>query len=514
MNSHGNLNQTERPCPALGRALTKSECASQRVSRIACPSNCVHNPFGFANYQRLLELDERWFEKATRRIPRATRTAWELSCDLPDMPVLREMAEVQQVMTELLGHSAIEVGSPLDRWAADPESRLTNDERLMTRFRIKTRATVIEVQRSAGENRCLARDMFDPEAGEFVVFHPTLGNAPRFSRHLGWFTWLPHFVHPLGSMVELVPHLWFAWRDEVLHEVRHRQSQDYTMTCQRFMREHFMASIRVLGILIHDWEATKEPADPDLHCAAVYRVRDAIPNLKALFEANPACAPFMVLPRHPTYGVCRGEYRYRVRGAPGDLESYRPYLGAELDSPGERTVGIFSLYDEILLFHCYSEEALKLGCRFLNEEFPRLLEFEYEDILNITDQMDGQAPTFAVRPLPITKRPNNAPRVSWAPGPGDQPSKDFLNRFKQEMARLLQDHHDRTFAGFLDEPHFLLDKQTPREASRSAEDRPKLVELMKVALYEIDQRNRQFEVALNIDRILRELGLPELVEGF
>ena len=79
-------------------------------------------------------------------------------------------------------------------------------------------------QRSVGENRCVARDLFDPGVGEFIVFHPVLGNAPPFSRHLGWYTWLPHFVHPLGSMVELVPHLWFAWRDEVLQEVRHRRT--------------------------------------------------------------------------------------------------------------------------------------------------------------------------------------------------------------------------------------------------------------------------------------------------
>jgi hypothetical protein len=145
-----------------------------------------------------------------KTIDLATLTSFNPYGDLPDIPVFRNMADVQQVMSELLGHSALEVGSRLEGWAADPEARLTNDERGMTQFRIKTRATVIEVQRSEGEDQLVARDLFDSEAGEFVVFHPTLG-----------------------------------------------------------------------------------------------------------------------------------------------------------------------LYDEILLFHCYSKEALKLGCRFLNEEFPRLLEFEY-----------------------------------------------------------------------------------------------------------------------------------------
>jgi hypothetical protein len=513
MSSDSSSTKNHRRCSALGRAVTRMECASRRVSGIPCSSDCVHNPFGFANYQRFRELERRWFDKAIRRTSGAGPKTGESYDDLPDLRVLREMAEVQRVMTVLLGDSGIEVGSPLEQWAADPESALTNDERLMSRFRLKTRATVIEIQRSMGEDRCVARDMFDPGGGEFLIFHPTLAKAPRFSRHLGWYTWFPHFVHPLSSMVELVPHLWFAWREAVTHEVRHRQSQDYTMNCQRFLREKFLASIRVLGCLIQDWESTSEPVEPSSHSAAVYRVRDAIPKLKALFEANPACAPFLVLPRHPSYGDCRGEYRFRVRAAPEDLEACPPYLGADRDSPGERTIGMISLYDQVLLFHCYSRPALKVGRRFLEEEFEGRLEFDYEDTLELTDLAKWLEPAFAVRPLPLAKVWKDDPRSAWHPGAGEPASPEFLKRCRQEMVRWLEEHHAGTFAGFLDKPHFFLDDRTPREASRSEQDRPQLVELMKVALYEIDQRNRRFELALSIDAILRELGLTELLGG-
>ena len=473
----------------------------------------MHNPFGFAHYRRFLDLETRWFDKAIQRTWRDRREAGETYRHLPDLPVLREMAEVQRVMSELLGHSALEVGSPMERWATDPEARLTNDERVMTRYRIKTRATVIEIQRPVGEHRCVARDAFDPEFGEFLVFHPTLAKAPRFSRHLGWYTWFPHFVHPLGPMVELVPHLWFAWRDEVIHEVRHRHNQDHTMNCHRFLRENFVASLRVLGCLIEDWESTDEPVGPSSHSAAVYRVRDTIPKLKALFETNPACAPFLVLPRHPGYGDCRGEYRFRVRGAPENLEECPPYLGADRDSPGERTIGMISLYDEILLFHCYSRQALKLGRRFLEEKFEGRLEFDYEDTLELTDLAKCLEPAIAVSPLPLANIWKDDPKNARDPGAGEPASPEFLKRCRREMVRWLDDHHALTFAGFLDEPHFFLEHRTPREASRSAQDRPKLVELMKVAIYEIDQRNRQFELALSIEPILRELGLEELLAG-
>src|SRR5204863_8674708 len=114
-----------------------------------------------------------------------------------------------------------------------------NDERVMTRWRVHTRATVIEIQRPDKKNVCLARDVFAPYLGEFTVFHANLSRAPRFSRFLGWFTWFPHYTHPLGHMVELVPHLWFAWRDEVLHELKDRRNADASITCQTFLRENF-----------------------------------------------------------------------------------------------------------------------------------------------------------------------------------------------------------------------------------------------------------------------------------
>jgi hypothetical protein len=423
---------------------------------------------------------------------------------------LRELAEVQHVMTELMGNGAHEVGCALERWADDREVRLTHDERLMTRYRIKTRATVIEIQRSVGQDRCMARDVFDPGMGEFLVFHPTLAKLPRFSRRLGWFTWFPHFVHPLGSMVELVPHLWFAWRDEVLNEMRHRRSQDYTMSCQRFMRENFMATVRVLGMVIQEWEAVGEPADELRHYTAVYLVRDTIANLKATFEANPACAPHVIVPRHPTYGDCRGEYRYRIRGAPGDLEGYVPYFGAEADLAGERTIGMFSLYDRVLLLHCCCKPAFDIGSLLLAEGFKGRLEFDYEDTLDMGGSMAGVDPTFAVRPLPI---PSSLKVGRWTQCQSDPVEllRESAERIGKDLASLLQDHHNQTFVGFLDEPHFFLDERTPREANRSEEGRQKLIELMKVALYEIDVRNRQFDVALNIDAILRELELSELL---
>jgi hypothetical protein len=69
----------------------------------------------------------------------------------------------------------------------------------------------------------------------------------------------------------------------------------------------------------------------------------------------------------------------------------------------------------------------------------------------------------------------------------------------------------REIANFADRPNLLLDDQTPRDAAKSEEGRKQLAELMKVALYELDIRNWQFQLDLQIDAVLRELSLDELI---
>ena len=220
----------------------------------------------------------------------------------------------------------------------------------------------------------------------------------------------------------------------------------------------------------------------------------------------------MVLPTHPTYGTCHGEYRFCIRGTPQELEDYKPYIGADQDGSHQRSIGIFSLYEKILLFHCSCRPAFDVGRRFLETQFRDPLQFAYEDILDVTNHLERQAPTFGVRPLPIAMV--DAPPARTASRPRMIPPKGLaeLAGANPDLRPLIREHHARTFADFLDEPHFLLDDQTPRDAARSEDGRPQLIELMKITLYEIDIRNRQFQSDLNIDAILRELGLAELIE--
>src|ERR1051325_222936 len=240
----------EWSCPALGMTISRKECASRRISEIACSPDCPNNPFGFAAYSQLRELESRWFDKALRRAKSIRATPQSIpSFTRSGHIVFQEMAEVEFVMTTLLGKGPIAANTPFEQWAADPAAALSNDECLVTRFRAQSRATVVEIQRRLQNDTCLAIDVFEPDKGEFVIFHPSLSKSFRYSRHFGWFTWYPHFAQPLGHMMELVPHLWFAWKDEVLHEFKNRRNIDYSTTLQGFLRGNFCRACDLVGAL-------------------------------------------------------------------------------------------------------------------------------------------------------------------------------------------------------------------------------------------------------------------------
>ena len=73
-------------------------------------------------------------------------------------------------------------------------------------------------------------------------------------------------------MVELVPHIWFPWKEEVFHELKSRQNIDYSMTQQRFLRENFCRAVELVGALAQQWDQETETENAENHYSAVYGV--------------------------------------------------------------------------------------------------------------------------------------------------------------------------------------------------------------------------------------------------
>jgi hypothetical protein len=90
---------------------------------------------------------------------------------------------------------------------------------------------------------------------------------------------------------------------------------------------------------------------------------------------------------------------------------------------------------------------------------------------------------------------------------------------KQEIppeirAEVLSKFHEQHYRQFIDSPVPMLENKTPRQAARSGALRPKLLDLMKLHVHGIEERNQEDPcLNLTLDWVLDELGLEELKRG-
>ena len=96
--------------------------------------------------------------------------------------------------------------------------------------------------------------------------------------------------------------------------------------------------------------------------------------------------------------------------------------------------------------------------------------------------------------------------------PGKEDKADGESEIPPEIrAEVLTKFHEQHYRQFIDSPVPMLDSKTPRQAARDKKLRPKLIDLMKLHLHGIEQRNWMDNcLNLNLDWVLDELGLEEL----
>ena len=124
-----------RECPALRRAITPVECGSGRGSAYQCPAACPFFPFTPANYDKHGEIEGRLIEKTYARAREMT--------DAERDSMLRVLDESEGgAVDEVLANHArfawlyhcrrdAEGRTFGERWLADKNSGLSNDERVL-----------------------------------------------------------------------------------------------------------------------------------------------------------------------------------------------------------------------------------------------------------------------------------------------------------------------------------------------------------------------------------------------
>ncbi len=88
-----------------------------------------------------------------------------------------------------------------------------------------------------------------------------------------------------------------------------------------------------------------------------------------------------------------------------------------------------------------------------------------------------------------------------------EPSAEISPEIEEQM---MEQFYRKHYKAFLDEPVPMIDNLTPRKAALVPGMRPKLIELIKGHMNQIDNLRIEKGYDINIDWIIDELGLDEL----
>jgi hypothetical protein len=505
-----------RDCPALGRPITSAECGSQRGTKLDCPADCPHFPFGVAGLELWERVSAEWSIKAVALlVSKLGRDRVPPLMKEQALPVeqdeLRVEAAIHQVMMTTLFIERDGSGKALgDGWEDQPLSGLNNDERLITRHRRQARVTVIEVQRVVDATSFLALDLLEPERAPFLVLDRT--TTPRIVRFTRLFTWLMHFpkVSRLSLPAYGIPHAVYQdWLTRVQAEFGQAGSANPGLGFKEFLSLRMGRCVELINAVVGE-QADALRARTDMNrCLAAYTLRAPATDIETLLAAKPefrrqeSAANDPAAEPHTAFAWLReGESAALEKQLEGVF-----HLNTSFDGKG--TVGTVRVFAGRLLIETLAKTKHAFARQYLEQLLGDRIAFEQEaieDLTQIAAERDRGEMTVGLAQQVFfpgyDEAASRTPVAKAAPEPTDAAEAERKAALRQE--------HERHYREFLDQPIDVLGGKTPREAAQDLAWRPKLIEVIKSHLYGIAVRNRDDGLDLEINSILDSLGLAEL----
>jgi hypothetical protein len=381
-----------------------------------------------------------------------------------------------------------------DRWEAEGWEGLRPDEARIMKYQSQAFVTVTEVQKVLDHQRTECIDIFDAEKALFIVVDRALARqATRFSRILGWLTHFPHFSK-FGQVCHGVPQM--AYR-ELLDFINESADEggypDDDEGRKAYMTENLSDILEFLAVAPREkMKALLERMD-SYHCVGTYEIVGRREEIRRVLEAKP---DFAWHDREPDEGEPPEVeyYDWRRVGESQEIEKeMAPPFRKQPGSEWVGGVGNLKLYERKLVFEAFTKKLYYFGKEMIQRYFGKRLRFLDEEISEIAGKVADMY------------EDEDYARAEGSRGfsPGGIPP--------EIQAELKEKFYEEHYTRFLDDPIPALDGLTPREAAGMPDARPMLVELMKDHIQNIDQMNREEGSKVNIDFVLKELGLDELL---
>jgi len=218
---------------------------------LSCPAECEHFPFATVAYDQWLRLDATWMLKVARyvtdhlgRVTIQSLIAEQNFDDEADEDKVFERFLPAAVHHALFLVRDDEGRTLADRWEAEGWRGLTNDERVMMRYRRRSFPTVVEVQRVLSDHSLECLDVLEEDPKPFILFdRATAARAVRFDRLLVWICHYPHYSR-VGPSGVAIPRSIAA---EFAEELRRRASEAGAATPKAYLLSCFPDSCRLVS---------------------------------------------------------------------------------------------------------------------------------------------------------------------------------------------------------------------------------------------------------------------------
>lgn len=481
----------KRMCPALGRAITTVECGGGRGTRIACPAACPHNPFSPERYAQVLAIEDGLSPKVLRRL------ADELGAALPAPARNKdEGAAVFTRMTLARFFDRDAAGQTFAaRWRAAGYAGLTNDERVIFEGQAQMRLVLLEIQR-VGAEKCEGQDRLDLTAAPMVIHDRALaGEVVRFTSLLGWAFPQPHYWRMHG-MAMPIPECHGMEPEAVVRAVvRHLGGPVAMPDLRLWLQDNFARMHAALSALEEGLQQRMFAGMDVRFHTAVYRLLTPAAELERRLAALPALVPDEASADERKEGYTR---------AWTWLDEAAPQKAGALAVA--RTLGGVALGPEhICLRGGMDGRFAKLRAAF-ERWFGRDVVLVGERTEDVSRQMlQRHPPQFdpaLVPPELLVHAPHFELNVSRVRVENEGVT-DLKGTVEEQVMRAnLATYADQAI------PH--LDGRTPREAAHDPALRPKLVAMMKHFVRKHDKACRNLRQNVDINGLLRDLGLTEL----
>ena len=484
-----------RMCLAVGHDITSAECGENRNSRYTCPDDCAFNPLASANYLSYLEQETRMYEQCMLWLKSHAENQADfrscmqkvLECENP-ANVSIGLVHQMFIKREASGQTAA------DRWIRAENSAMSNDKRVLVRGMQQVHVMLLEARRVLDHQRTELVDTLTPGQKPVVIVDRALASsAVRFGTYLSVGYPLTHHWRLCGGAIS-IPTLGQCEPLEVVTSiVRHLGGPADTEAMKPWITQHFMKFEAALSATFYARRQKMFASMDAKFGKAAYNLQAPLDHCRSALDKIPG------LLSEPLSHADRDEGIFEARVWIDDENKQNQFKAS------------ISVLGRILLSRTQVRlEATGAGrLALLRKQFEShmgyLVSFAWERFEDAGAQMQLNDPSFDPALVPPRLLENIEQLLfttslvrSSSPEIGDKAK--FKEGFRANQER-----------EFLDEKIPALDNRTPREAARDSALRPKLVSLMKARIQAIDEENMHHGSNLDINGLLRELGLDEII---